>query len=63
MARLRSVLRSLRIWSVVVVLLSRLWWDGRQWTYLSGASEEAIERRQRRLACLLYTSPSPRDRG
>ena len=50
MARLRSVLRSLRIWSVVVVLLSRLWWDGRQWTYLSGASEEAIERRQRRLA-------------
>ena len=50
MARLRSVLRSLRIWSVVVVLLSRLWWDGRQWTYLSGAREEAIERRQRRLA-------------
>ena len=50
MARLRSVLRSLRIWLVVVVLLSRLWWDGRQWTYLSGASEEAIERRQRRLA-------------
>ena len=29
MARLRSVLRSLRIWLVVVVVLSRLWWDGR----------------------------------
>ena len=33
----------------MVVLLSRLC-DGRHWTYLSGASEEAIERRQRRLA-------------
>ena len=50
MARLRSLLRSLRIWSVVVVLLIRLWWDGRQWTYLSGVSEAAVERRQRRLA-------------
>ena len=50
MARLRSLLRSLRIWSVVVVLLSRLWWDGRNWTCLSGASEAAVERRQRRLA-------------
>ena len=50
MARLRSVLRSLRIWSVVVVLLSRLWWDGRRWTYIGGPSEAAVERRQRRLA-------------
>ena len=32
------------------MLLSRLWWDGRQWTYPGGASEQAIERRQRRLA-------------
>ena len=44
------MLRSLRIWSVVVVLLSRLWWDGRRWTYIGGASEAAVERRQRRLA-------------
>jgi len=50
MGPLRSVLRSLRIWCVVVVLLSRLWWDGRQWTYIGGASEAAVERRQRRLA-------------
>ena len=62
MARLRSLLRSLRIWSVVVVLLIRLWWDGRQWTYLSGASETAVERRQHRLASWLLRALAMRDK-
>jgi len=50
MRRLRALARSLRIWSVVLQLLARLWWDGRPWTYPGGPTPERQERRQGRLA-------------
>ncbi|MFZ4565900.1 MAG: ABC1 kinase family protein [Prochlorococcaceae cyanobacterium] len=50
MRRLRALARSLRIWSAVLQLLARLWWDGRPWTYPGGPTPERQERRQRRLA-------------
>lgn len=53
MRRLRALARSLRIWSVVLQLLARLWWDGRPWTYPGGPTPERQERRQRRLAAWL----------
>lgn len=53
MRRLRALARSLRIWSVVLQLLGRLWWDGRPWTYPGGPTPERQERRQRRLAAWL----------
>jgi len=53
MRRLRALARSLRIWSVVVQLLARLWWDGRPWTYPGGPTPERQERRQGRLAAWL----------
>ncbi len=55
MRRLRALARSLRIWSVVVQLLARLWWDGRPWTYPGGPTPERQERRQRRLAAWLVS--------
>ena len=45
-----SLLRSLRIWRAVLVLLIRLWWDARPWTYPGGVTPERKERRQRELA-------------
>ena len=53
MRRLRALARSLRIWSVVLQLLARLWWDGRPWTYPGGPTPDRQERRQRRLAAWL----------
>jgi predicted unusual protein kinase regulating ubiquinone biosynthesis (AarF/ABC1/UbiB family) len=53
MRRLRALARSLRIWSVVVQLLARLWWDARPWTYPGGPTPERQERRQGRLAAWL----------
>jgi predicted unusual protein kinase regulating ubiquinone biosynthesis (AarF/ABC1/UbiB family) len=53
MRRLRALSRSLRIWSVVVQLLARLWWDARPWTYPGGATPERQVRRQGRLAAWL----------
>jgi predicted unusual protein kinase regulating ubiquinone biosynthesis (AarF/ABC1/UbiB family) len=50
MGRLQALARSLRIWSVVLQLLGRLWWDGRPWSYPGGPTPERQERRQRRLA-------------
>ena len=45
-----ALLRSLRIWRAVLVLLIRLWWDARPWTYPGGVTPERKERRQRELA-------------
>ena len=45
-----ALLRSLRIWRAVLVLLLRLWWDARPWTYPGGVTPERKERRQRELA-------------
>ena len=45
-----ALLRSLRIWRAVLVLLARLWWDARPWTYPGGVTPERKERRQRQLA-------------
>ena len=45
-----ALLRSLRIWRAVLVLLIRLWWDARSWTYPGGVTPERKERRQRELA-------------
>ena len=45
-----ALLRSLRIWRAVLVLLIRLWWDARPWTYPGGVTPERKERRQRDLA-------------
>ena len=45
-----SLLRSLRIWRAVLVLVGRLWWDARPWSYAGGMSPERRERRQQRLA-------------
>ncbi|MFM7228643.1 MAG: ABC1 kinase family protein [Cyanobacteriota bacterium] len=53
MRRLRALARSLRIWSVVLQLLARLWWDARPWTYPGGPTPERQERRQGRLAAWL----------
>ena len=46
------MLRALRIWAVALLLLLRLWWNGRRWSYLGrgGWSAERQARRQRRLA-------------
>lgn len=53
MRRLHALARSLRIWSVVLQLLARLWWDARPWTYPGGPTPERQERRQGRLAAWL----------
>ena len=45
-----ALLRSLRIWRAVLVLVIRLWWDARPWTYPGGVTPERKERRQRELA-------------
>ncbi|MFW6730704.1 MAG: ABC1 kinase family protein [Synechococcus sp.] len=53
MRRLHALARSLRIWSVVLQLLARLWWDARPWTYPGGPTLERQESRQGRLAAWL----------
>jgi predicted unusual protein kinase regulating ubiquinone biosynthesis (AarF/ABC1/UbiB family) len=40
----------LRIWWLVLRLLSSLWWNGRRWSYPGGITPERLARRQRRLA-------------
>ena len=50
MGPLRSLLRSLRIWSVVLVLVTRLWWDSQAWSYPGGVSDSRRARRQQLLA-------------
>jgi|GEM_PF-5347517 len=50
MRPLRSLLRSLRIWWVVLVLLTRLWWDGQAWSYPGGVTDSRRARRQQQLA-------------
>ncbi|MEN9878827.1 MAG: hypothetical protein RLZZ158_1866 [Cyanobacteriota bacterium] len=50
MGPLRSLLRSLRIWSVVLGLLTRLWWDGQAWSYPGGVTDGRRARRQQLLA-------------
>jgi predicted unusual protein kinase regulating ubiquinone biosynthesis (AarF/ABC1/UbiB family) len=42
--------RPLRIWRLALVLVVRLWWDGRPWTYPGGISPERRSLRSRRLA-------------
>ena len=44
--------RALRIWAVALLLLLRLWWNARRWSYLGrgGWSPERLARRQRHLA-------------
>jgi predicted unusual protein kinase regulating ubiquinone biosynthesis (AarF/ABC1/UbiB family) len=42
--------RPLRIWWLALVLVVRLWWDGRPWTYPGGISPERRSQRSRRLA-------------
>ncbi|MEB3334020.1 MAG: AarF/ABC1/UbiB kinase family protein [Cyanobacteriota bacterium] len=46
----RAWTRPLRIWWLVVRLLSSLWWNGRRWSYPGGFSRERQALRQRRLA-------------
>ena len=42
--------RPLRIWWLALVLATRLWWDGRPWTYPGGFSPERRALRSRRLS-------------
>lgn len=42
----RRVIRALRIWRVVLMLIALLWWDGRKWTYPGGYTSARYERRQ-----------------
>ncbi|QVL52773.1 MAG: AarF/ABC1/UbiB kinase family protein [Cyanobium sp. M30B3] len=42
--------RPLRIWWLALLLVVRLWWDGRPWTYPGGFSPERRALRSRRLA-------------
>ena len=42
--------RSLRIWALALLLLLRLWWDGRRWTYWQGFTAQKRAHRQRSLA-------------
>ncbi len=46
----RGLARSLRIWLAVLRLLGGLWWDGKDWTYPGGPTEERREARQNRRA-------------
>jgi predicted unusual protein kinase regulating ubiquinone biosynthesis (AarF/ABC1/UbiB family) len=46
----RSTVRVLRIWSLVLQLLWWLWLDGRDWSYPGGATPERRAARQRRRA-------------
>ncbi|CAK6694643.1 MULTISPECIES: AarF/ABC1/UbiB kinase family protein [unclassified Synechococcus] len=48
--RWRGFARSLRIWWTVLRLLGGLWWDGKDWTYPGGPTEERREARQQRRA-------------
>jgi predicted unusual protein kinase regulating ubiquinone biosynthesis (AarF/ABC1/UbiB family) len=52
MSRQRTLLfwRPMRIWWLALVLVVRLWWDGRSWTYPGGMSAEGRSVRSRRLA-------------
>jgi len=42
--------RPLRIWWLALVLVVRLWWDGRSWTYPGGCTPERRAQRSRGLA-------------
>ncbi|MCP9818882.1 AarF/ABC1/UbiB kinase family protein [Synechococcus sp. Cruz-9H2] len=46
----RALARSLRIWSAVLSLVAGLWWDGKDWTYPGGVSEQRRQERQQRRA-------------
>ncbi|WP_094556078.1 AarF/ABC1/UbiB kinase family protein [Synechococcus sp. 1G10] len=46
----RALARSLRIWSAVLSLVLGLWWDGKDWTYPGGVSEQRRQVRQQRRA-------------
>ncbi len=46
----RALARSLRIWSAVLSLVVGLWWDGKDWTYPGGVSEQRRQVRQQRRA-------------
>ncbi|MCP9839176.1 AarF/ABC1/UbiB kinase family protein [Synechococcus sp. J7-Johnson] len=46
----RALARSLRIWSAVLSLVAGLWWDGKDWTYPGGVSEQRRQVRQQRRA-------------
>ncbi len=48
--RWRGFARSLRIWWTVLRLLGGLWWDGKDWTYPGGPTEQRREARQQRRA-------------
>lgn len=49
----RALARSLRIWSAVLSLVVGLWWDGKDWTYPGGVSEQRRQVRQQRRASWL----------
>lgn len=46
----RALARSLRIWSAVLSLVVGLWWDGKDWTYPGGVTEQRRQVRQQRRA-------------
>jgi predicted unusual protein kinase regulating ubiquinone biosynthesis (AarF/ABC1/UbiB family) len=46
----RAWTRPLRIWMLVLRLLTSLWWNGRRWTYPGGVTPERQAERQRQLA-------------
>ena len=45
--------RAIRIWRVVFTLISLIWWDGLEWTYIGGYTQEKRQNRsQIRARCL-----------
>ena len=43
---MRGLLRALRIWRAVLILVLLLWWDGQSWTYRGGVTAERRAHRQ-----------------
>ena len=50
LAALPRMMRALKIWRTVLILLALLWWDGQRWTYRGEARPEQRADRQKRRA-------------
>jgi len=44
---MKKILRSLKIWKVVFLLVFFLWWDARKWNYINGFTQKRKSERQK----------------